>query len=703
MSSAQQYSKLLEPGKIGSVKTRNRIYKSAAGMMIFDRDEAHVNPIALGFYEALARGGVGVVSVEAPIIDDPWGARWRQRARIDDDRFIPIMSELTAVIHKHNCPAFMQMEHDGPWQSPLFDNAPATFEGPPVAASAINIPRLGDFHRDVPRPLTVPEIQDITQKYINAAERAKKAGFDGVDINCGSSHLVHNFLSPWWNRRDDEYGGTTEKRAKLMLDIIKGIKQRCGKDFPIVLCLNGFEIGQFINEDNKKCLTHEMATQYLTWAVEAGVDALMIRSHWLGLHVPGFLPDFMFYPEAQIPVEQLPAQYYWQERGAGAMRKMTEEYKKLFSVPVIMIGYVSPELGEKMLEEGKADFIGMNRSLMCDPELPNKLATGRREDVAPCTHCGTCLDQSETFLRHCRLNASLGTDSYIIDKAPTKKKVVVVGGGPGGMEAARVSALRGHDVTLIEKSSHLGGLLPLAALIKGLELEDLPALINYLKLQITKLGVKVELGKEATAASIQAMKPDVVFLANGGILTFPEKMKGIKNKLVMTTPELHRRVKPFLGLFGPKFIEWATKYYLPIGKNVIVIGAGLHGLETAEFLLKRGRKVTIVEPSEKIGEGVLDFRLGLTMEWFGREGVQIITNAKNLEVTETGVAYTDKDGKRQTLTADSIVPTSPLKPNTALYDSLKGKVKELFLIGDAKESRMTVHAIREGNWNARAI
>ena len=150
-----------------------------------------------------------------------------------------------------------------------------------------------------------------------------------------------------------------------------------------------------------------------------------------------------------------------------------------------MVGYVSPELGEKMLAEGKADFIGMNRSLMCDPELPNKLAAGRREDVAPCTHCGTCLDQSETFLRHCRLNASMGTESYIIDKAPTKKKVVVVGGGPGGMEAARVSALRGHDVTLIEKSSYLGGLLPSAALIKGLELEDLPALINYLKLQIT--------------------------------------------------------------------------------------------------------------------------------------------------------------------------------------------------------------------------
>jgi len=703
MSSAQQYRKLLEPGKIGNVKTRNRIYKSGAGMMVFDQDEIHMNPRALGFYEAVARGGVGLLTIEAPIIDYPYGARWRERARIDDDKYIPYMAELTAAIHKYNCPTFMQMEHDGPWQSPLFDNAPATFEGPPIGASAVNIPRLGDFHRDVPRVLTIPEIQDITQKYINAAERAKKAGFDGVDINCGSSHLVHNFLSPFWNRRDDEYGGTPEKRAKLMLDIIKGIKQRCGNEFPITVCLNGFEYGQFIGVDNKTCLTHEMATKNVLWAVEAGADAIMIRSHWLGLHVPGFLPDYMFYPDAQISPDKMPPQYYWQERGVAAMRTMAAEYKKIVSVPIILIGYASPEVGEKMLEEGKADFIGMHRGLMCDPELPNKLAAGRREHVAPCTHCGTCLDQSETFLRHCRLNASMGTESYIVDKAPVKKRVIVVGGGPSGMEAARVSALRGHDVTLIEKSSQLGGIVPLAALIKGLELEDLPALLDYLKLEIAELGVKIQLGQEATAESILAMKPDVVFLATGGILTYPENMKGVKSKIVMTTPDLHRRVKPFLKTFGIKFMEWATKYYLPIGKNVVVIGAGLHGTETAEFLVKRGRKVTIVEPTEKIGEGVLDFRFGLFMEWAGREGVQIVANAKNLEITESGVAYTNEDGKRQTIAADSVIPTSPLKPNTALFDNLKGKVKELHLIGDAKESRMMVHAIREGNWTARTI
>jgi pyruvate/2-oxoglutarate dehydrogenase complex dihydrolipoamide dehydrogenase (E3) component len=212
----------------------------------------------------------------------------------------------------------------------------------------------------------------------------------------------------------------------------------------------------------------------------------------------------------------------------------------------------------------------------------------------------------------------------------------------------------------------------------------------------------VQLGKEATAAMVQDMKPDVVFLATGGILTAPD-MKGVKNKNVLTTPQLHQKVKPYLKTFGTKFLEWATHYYLPIGKNVIVIGAGLHGTETAEFLIKRGRKVTIVEPSDKIGEGVLDFRFGLLMDFFSRHKVQIISAAKNLEITDKGVSFTDKDGKKQSLTADTVVPTSPLKSNTALLKEIEGKVPELHLIGDAKEPRMIVHAIREGYQTAKKI
>jgi 2,4-dienoyl-CoA reductase (NADPH2) len=590
----------------------------------------------------------------------------------------------------------MQMEHDGPWQSPLFNNAPATFKGPPIAASPVNIDHPGDFHRDMPRQLTVSEIQAITAKYIACAVRAQKAGFDGVDINCGSSHLIHNFLSPWWNRRTDEYGGTPQKRAKLMIDIIKGIKKACGKDFPIVICLNGFEVGRAIGVDDKECLTHGMATQNVLMAVEAGADALMIRHQWLGLHVSGFLPDYMFYPDAQLPVKQMPREYYAKERGAMANRLMVAEYKKLVSVPIILVGYVSPEQGEQILKAGEADFIGMNRGLMCDPELPHKLAEGRRDEVAPCTHCGTCLDQSKTFLRHCRLNAALGTDQYIVKKAKKAKKVVVIGGGPAGMEAARVAALRGHDVTLYEKNRQLGGLLPLAAVVKGIELEDLPALVRYLKGQLEKLGVKTELGKEVDSAFIKKLKPDVVIVATGGELVVP-RITGIDHKHVITTPALHQMVKPYLKFFGPKALSLPTKLWVPFGKHVVIIGGGLHGTEIAEFLLKRGRKVTIVETADAIGEGVLDFRFGLMMEWFQHQDITIITSVKKMVITDKGLDITTKQGSKQTIEADSIIPTAPLKPNTDLVKSLKGKIPQVYAIGDCKEPNMIVDAIA-GGW-----
>jgi NADPH-dependent 2,4-dienoyl-CoA reductase/sulfur reductase-like enzyme len=279
--------------------------------------------------------------------------------------------------------------------------------------------------------------------------------------------------------------------------------------------------------------------------------------------------------------------------------------------------------------------------------------------------------------------------------------VVVGGGGPAGLVAGGASALRGHDVTLIEKNSRLGGLVPLAGLIKGLELEDLPGLMNWFKLQLKETGVKVELGKEATSESIQAMKPDAVILATGGILNAPP-VEGDKSKVV-TTPELHKQVKPWLRMFGSRFLGWATHMWLPMGKKVVVIGAGLHGLEVAEFLAKRGRTVTVVEPTEKIGEGVIDFRLGLAMDWFAQKGVEIITGAKNIKVTDCGLAYEDKDGVKHEIEADTVMPTAPLLPNDKLYKALEGKVPELYLIGDGKESGMIVHAVRAGYHTAREI
>jgi len=297
--------------------------------------------------------------------------------------------------------------------------------------------------------------------------------------------------------------------------------------------------------------------------------------------------------------------------------------------------------------------------------------------------------------RRCQVNAAIATEKYTIDKAEKRKRVVVIGGGPAGMEAARVAATRGHQVTLYDKSSKLGGLLELAVLIKGTELENQLGLLRYLKIQLDKLGVEIKLGKEVTSALIEQIRPDVIIVATGGTLTVPE-IAGIDNRNVITTPALHRRVKPFLRLFGPRILERLTKFWLPIGKTVIVIGSGLHGCEVTEFLIKRGRKVTIVDTAETFGEGMLDFRLGLFGEWLGKKGVTTINGAKSLKITTEGLVVTTKDGKQLTLQADNIIPTSPLKPDTGLLKSLEGKAPEIYAIGDCREPRMIVDAIADG-------
>jgi 2,4-dienoyl-CoA reductase (NADPH2) len=691
----KRFEKLLEPYHIGPVKTRNRMIKTGASSLYWHEDELHMNKTTLAFYEAIARGGIGLIIVESPTIDYPQSSRWKQIYRFDDDKYIEGMSELVNVIHKHGCPTFMQMVHLGTWQNPLFSNQPPISDEPPVGASPMKLDSPGDFHRDLLRELTIPEIEVIISKFISAAERAKKAGFDGVDINAGSTHLMHNFLSPFWNRRQDAYGGTREKRARMLMEIIRGIKKRCGPDFPVAICMNGIEIGRTIGVDDSQCMTVEDSRGLAQLLQEAGADAIQVRNQWLGYHVGGFLPDYLFYPEAPIPLNTFPKEYNSSHRGDGANIYLAEGMKKILSIPVIVVGRLSPELGEKVLRQGKADFIAMHRGIFSDTELPNKVAAGRLEDIAPCTQCGTCLDQSIQMKRRCRMNAAIATEKYTVDPAQKRKRVVVVGGGPAGMEAARVAALRGHEITLYEKSSRLGGLLDLAALIKGVELEDLPGMVRYLKTQLHKLGVKIKLNAEVDSSLVERLKPDAVIVATGGTLTVPE-ISGLNNKNVVTTPALHRRVKPFLRLFGPRLLGWLTRFWLPIGQRVVIIGSGLHGFETAEFLVKRGRKVTIVDTAEEPGEGMLDFRLGLLMDWFDKKGVALINGVKSLEITAKGVRFVSRDGKKKNLEADSVIPTAPLTANTILFNSLKGKAPEVYAIGDCGQPRMIVDAIADG-------
>jgi 2,4-dienoyl-CoA reductase (NADPH2) len=271
------------------------------------------------------------------------------------------------------------------------------------------------------------------------------------------------------------------------------------------------------------------------------------------------------------------------------------------------------------------------------------------------------------------------------------------------MEAARVSALRGHDVTLWEKSGDLGGLLPVAAMVKGNHPEDLPAMVDYLKRQLSRLRVDVRLKKEADVAGVERMKPDVVFVATGGVPTLPQ-IPGLNRPNVVSGGELHARLKFFLRFFSPNTLRSLSKFYLPMGKKVVIVGGGIQGCELAEFLTKRGRKVTIVDKAEVMGEGLAMTMKEYLFTWFEKKGVEMIAGVREyVEIGEKGLTIIDGEGKRRTIEADTVIPALPLKPDTVLADALAGKVPEVYAIGDCIEPLLIVDAVGTGLLTAREV
>ena len=290
MSGNTKFEKLFEPGYIGKVKTRNRLIKSGAQIALCNETEPYVNEATKSYYEGIAKGGVGLLIVESPTIDYPLGGRNDKRLRIHEDKYIKELSELPRLIHKHGCPAFMQFYHDGPWEThPANWHTEArgrhpNYDGPPIAASAVAFKSVLDKHNETPRALTVAEVEEIAEKFISAAVRAQKAGFDGVEVNAGSSHMLNTFLSPFFNKRQDAYGGSLENRARIVTQIIREIKKRIGRDFPVTVIMNGLEVGQLIGVKDSDCQTPADALAIGRLIQEAGADALQVRSSWLGRH-----------------------------------------------------------------------------------------------------------------------------------------------------------------------------------------------------------------------------------------------------------------------------------------------------------------------------------------------------------------------------------------------------------------------------------
>jgi 2,4-dienoyl-CoA reductase (NADPH2) len=684
------FQKLLEPSFIGKVKTRNRIIKTAQGSS-FIEPTGYVGEQAKGYYETMAKGGVGLLIVESCGVEYPLGIHhFPVQFHLDDDKYIPSYSELTRVVHKYGCPVFLQLFHSGPWNPTGLLPKRDTKSASTLTESELPGPGFA-----IPRGVSLSEVEDLIQMFVKASVRAQKAGFDGVELNAATCHLINAFYSRIFNKRQDEYGCTTiENRARFLNRIVSEIKKRVGNNFPVVVLLNIAEYG------HEKATTLEEGVQFAKLAQEAGADAIQVRAHGYG-HRGGLLqPDRLYYPEMPKP---LPKDLDWSHKGVAAIIPLAQAVKKVVSVPVFAACRLDPVLGEKLLRQGDIDFVGMTRRLLADPELPNKVAAGRLEDINPCTGCLYCMDVRlhNTPIR-CRINANLGRErEFALKPAAKTKRVLVIGGGPAGMEAARVAALRGHKVTLCEKESKLGGLLSLAAMLKDVEVNELLALIRYLTTQMEKAGVTVKLNMEVTPSLITGLKPDVVILAAGGIDS-TMNVPGVDKHNVVTGAKLHGQIKFYSRFFGPKTMAGLTKIWMPIGKRVAVIGGTIHGCELAEFLIKRGRKVTIIHSGTEIGEGMTGDDQFQFMRWIAGKDATIITGAAIDKITDTGLVITTAE-KEQTITVDTVAFALPLQPNAKLQKEFEGKLTEIYAIGDCNEPHLIADAIAGGSRIAHSI
>ncbi|MDO8472212.1 MAG: FAD-dependent oxidoreductase, partial [Dehalococcoidia bacterium] len=477
---------------------------------------------------------------------------------------------------------------------------------------------------------------------------------------------IAQFLSPMTNKRRDKYGGDLESRARFAVEICHRVRQEVGKDYPVLFRIT---VDEFI----KGGLTTRDGQRIARLLVEAGVDAIDTTTAYLASSEEGYISQL-------VPVSGVPGSF-----PKGCFIHLAHAIKQAVSVPVIGVGRISdPRLADKFIREGKADMTAMGRSLIADPSLPNKAAEGRYGDIRTCIACDTCYTHvlANRSGLSCTVNPELGMEGVPLTPALKPKRVVIVGGGPGGMQAALVASSRGHKVFLLEKKDHLGGnLVPAAAASFKRETDELR---RYLIVQIEKSPADVKLGVEATAEKVMRLKPEVVILANGASPLLPD-IPGIRNSTVTTAVDV------LSGTREP-------------GQRVVVVGGGMVGCEAAVFLAEKGKQVTLVTrrssdfgPAEGLAADMEAYaRRWLLFELWPNLDIEIVAKSTFEEVTDKGLTVRNREGKDRLIEGDSVVFAIGFTPDSQLRSALEGKVPELYSVGDCVKPRQIIHAIREG-------
>jgi 2,4-dienoyl-CoA reductase-like NADH-dependent reductase (Old Yellow Enzyme family)/thioredoxin reductase len=640
----QKMHTLFSPFSIKSLQLKNRIVMPGLASFLIGNDGT-ITEAAIEHYRNRAAGGPAMIIMEACAVS-PEGVVSNHQARIYDDQFIEGLSKIAAVMKSEGSVPAVQIHHGGRQTSVK------VIKRKPLAPSPIPCPTIrGDVE-----PLTIDGIQEIIQKFGDAAERSKQAGFELIEIHGAHGYLVNQFLSKISNIREDDYGGDIKGRTRFAKEIVAEVRKRIGPDYPLSFKISAQE---FV----PKGLDLEESIEILKILVAAGVDVIQVSA---GNDItPEWICQPMFMEKA-------------------CLADSAEKVKKALNVPVMAVGRINePMIANEILEKGKADLVCIGRGLLADPEMPKKAKEGRIDEIRTCIACNTCMESIFRKGRiECLVNPMLGREKKMAF-IPTKKSknVMVVGGGPGGLNIAWVAAKRGHVVHVYEKRSVLGGqLLPGSA--PGHK-KELHSLIRFQKKQIEKFGVKCHLNHEVTAEDIKAAKPDVVVLATGSLPAMPP-VEGIEKEIVLTYEDV-------LNEDPPPF------------KNAVVIGGGATGLELALYLAEYGCSIILVEMLPKVGSGLESMTKKILLNKLKEYKVKILTETKLCKVEQNGAVVVDKDNQEQFIDTEKIVIAIGTRPDNRLYEKIKSIGYEIHKIGDCLETRSAKAAIYDSAVLGRAI
>lgn len=643
------YSILWHPIDINKCRIRNRISMSGMGTFTPTTVDQIETESGMRYYEERAKGGIGLIHTGAYFIDEKT-AQGGRTLDFSTDKSIPSGTTLTERVHRWGAKIFAQLSC-GTGRNGM----PQIGERVPISSSE----NPSFYNPDmICRALTIDEIEEMMEHWKVAALNAVRMGFDGIQIHAHAGYLMDQFMSEIWNHRTDKYGGSFENRCRFTMETVDAIRSVVGPGFPITYRISldhRFPGGRTIEESMK----------ILDVLDKSGIDAFDIDAACYETM------DYIF-----------PTRY----TGEACMAYVCEEARKHLTKPIINTGNHSMESAVALLESGNADIVQFGRQSIADPQFANKLREGRREDVRPCIVCNEeCIGRIFGRLTQlsCTVNPSVGFESYMEVKPVSKPtNVVVIGGGPGGLEAARCAAERGCSVTLYEKADHLGGTF--LTIATGDFKWRMPQLIEWYRVQLEKLGVKVVLNTEVSADDPVLKSADAIFVATGS-KSFMPNIPGIDNKKVIDVVNVH-------------------KNGMPEGKNVVICGGGLSACDTAiEYGAKGGRHISIVEMLPDVGNDVMVVNKISVDRLLKEYNVELLTSTKVVGVTDEGVEV-EHDGAKRIVPADVVVAAFGRARNLELADAIENAYPtKTTIIGDCMKPAKAGPAIREGFYAAMSL